>query len=45
MSKGKKKKKRRESDKSRNKLLTIESKLMITRGEVSRGTGKMGDGD
>ena len=38
--KGKKKK-----DKSRNRLLAIENKLMVTRGEVGGGMGEIDDGD
>ena len=34
-----KEKERRKRDKLRNRLLTIENKLMVTRGEVGRGTG------
>ena len=41
MSKGKK----REEDKSRNKLLIIENRLMVTRGEVDGEMGEIGDGD
>ena len=41
MSKGEK----RERDKPRNRLLTIENKLMVTRGEVGGGMGEIGDGD
>ena len=37
--------KKRERDKPRNRLLTIENKLMVTRGEVGRGMGVTGDGD
>ena len=34
-----------ERGKPRNRLLTQESKLMVTRGEVRGGMGKMGDRD
>ena len=40
MSKGKK-----ERDKPRNRLLTIEDKQMISRGEVGRGMDEIGEGD
>ena len=43
-SKGKRERER-ESRKPRNRLLTIENKLMVTRGEVSRGMGEIGGGD
>ena len=43
MSKGKNKK--RERDKPRNRLLTIENKLMVTRGEEGGEIGEIGDGD
>ena len=42
MSQGEKKKER---DKPRNKLLTIEKNLMVTRGEVSVVMDETGDGD
>jgi len=45
MRKGKKRKREIERDKPRNKLLTTENKLMVTRGEVSGGMGEIGDGD
>ena len=32
-------------EKPRNRLLTIENKLMVIIGEVGRGIGKIGDGD
>ena len=35
---------REESDKPRNRLLTIENKLMATRGEMGGGIGETGDG-
>ena len=41
MSKGKK----RERDKPRNRLVTVENTLMFTRGEVGGGMGKIGKGD
>ena len=41
MSKGKK----RERGKPRNRLLTIENKLMVTRREAVLGEGETGDGD
>ena len=34
-----------ERDKPRNRLLTTENKLMVTRGEVNRGSGLIGDRD
>ena len=37
-------KKREKRDKSGNRLLTIENKLMVTRGEVGGGTSQTGDG-
>ena len=40
MNKGEKK-----GDKPRNRLLTIENKLMVTREEVGGGMGEIGDGD
>ena len=39
MSKGEKK------DKPRNRPLTIENKLMVTRGKVGEGVGEIDDGD
>ena len=46
MSKVKREKEReRERDKKRKRLLTIENKLLVTKGEVCRGMGKIGDGD
>ena len=33
------------TEKSRNRLLTIENKLMVVRREVSEGMGEIGDGD
>ena len=36
--------KERERDKSRNRLLTRENTLMVTRGEVGGGMGEMGVG-
>lgn len=38
MSKGKK-------DKSRNRLLTVKNKLIVSRGEVNRWIGELGDRD
>ena len=38
-------KKEREREKPRNRPLTVENKLMVTRGEVGGGTGEIGDGD
>ena len=35
----------KERGKPRNRLLTIENKLMVTRGEVGGGMGEIGDGD
>ena len=32
-------------DKPRNRLLTLENKLVVTRAEVGRWGGEMGDGD
>jgi len=40
-----KREKERERDKSRNRLLTIENKLMVTREEVGREIGVIGDAD
>ena len=40
MSKGKERER-----KQKNRFLTIENKLMVTRGEVSRGMGETGKGD
>ena len=37
--------KKSERDKPRNRLLTIENKLMDTRGEVGGGMGEIGEGD
>ena len=37
--------KERERDKPRNRLLTIENTLLVTRGEVGKGVGEIGDGD
>ena len=37
--------KEKERDKPRNILLTIENKLMVTRGEVGGQMGEIGDGD
>ena len=42
ISKGEKKS---ETDKLRNRLLTIENKLMVTRREVGEGMGQIYDGD
>lgn len=39
------KEQKREREKLRNRLLTIEDKLMVPRGEVGAGTGDLGDGD
>jgi len=39
------KKQRKKTDKSRNRLLTIENKLMVTREEVGGGMEEIGDGD
>ena len=36
---------KRERGKPRNRLFAIENKLMVTRGEVGRGMGEIGDGD
>ena len=36
---------RRERGKLRNRLLTIENKLMVTRREVGGGMGELSDGD
>ena len=33
------------ANQERERLLTIENKLMVTRGEVGRGMGKIGDAD
>lgn len=41
MNKGKK----RESEKPRNRFLTLESKLMVIRGEEGGGMGDIGEGD
>ena len=38
-------KREREKDKLGNRLLTVEKKLIVTRGEVGRVMGKIGDGD
>ena len=35
----------REREKPRNRLLTIESKLMVTRRKEGQGVGKIDDGD
>ena len=35
----------RDRDKPRNRLLTIQNKLMVIRTEVGRGMGERGDGD
>ena len=40
-----KQREKKKRDKSRNRLLTIENKLMVTRGEVGGGMGETGDGD
>jgi len=40
MSKGKK-----ERDKPRNRLLIVENKIKVTRGDVGRRMGEIGDGD
>ena len=32
-------------DKPRDRLLTLENKLMVTKGEVDGGIGEIGDGD
>ena len=45
MSKGKKKGREREGDKPRNRLLTIDNKLVVTRGKVGGKMGEIGDGD
>ena len=37
--------KRKKQDKQKDRLLTIENKLVITRGEEGGGTGEMGEGD
>ena len=39
------KRKKRERGKPRNRLLTIETILMVTRGEVDGEMGEIGDGD
>ena len=39
------KEKKEDRDKPRNRLLTIENKLMVTRGKVSRGRGETVEGD
>ena len=36
---------KKERDTPRNRLLTIEKQLMVTRGEVGEEMGKIGDGD
>jgi len=36
---------KKERGKQRNRLLTIDNKLMVTRGEVDGMMGKIGDGD
>ena len=38
-------KEQRKRDKPRNRFLTIENKLMVTRGEVGGEMGEIGDGD
>ena len=35
---------KKERDKSRNRLLTIKTKQMVTRGEVGKGMGEIGEG-
>ena len=37
------KEKKRETDKPRNSLLTIENKLMVARGEMGGGMAEIGD--
>ena len=37
--------KKRERDKPRNRLLTLENKLMVTRGEIGWGESQTGNGD
>ena len=37
--------KKREGGKPRNRLLTIENKLRVTRGKVGGGMGETGDGN
>ena len=39
------KEKKREREKSRDRLLTRENTLIVTRGEVGRGMGEIRDGD
>ena len=39
------KKQNKEKDKPENKLLTRENKLMVTRGEVCGGMGKISEGN
>ena len=41
--KNEQRKKKRETDKSRNSLLTIENKLMVARGEMGGGMAERGD--
>ena len=41
----KRKKREREKGKPRKRLLTIEKKLMTTRGEVDGGMSEIGEGD
>ena len=36
---------KRKRDKARNRLLTLENKLMVTRRQVGRGMGIIGEGD
>ena len=38
-------KEKKKEDKPKNRLLTIENKLMVTRGEVGGGMGEIGEGD
>ena len=45
MSKAKQGKAKREGNKLRNRLLTIEKKLLVTRGELGRGMGEIVDED
>ena len=40
-----KKKREQERDKPRNRLFTIENKLMVNRGEMGRIMAEIGDGD